>query len=129
MLKCCVYDFGLRLYHEARSPQNNPGTGFPVTVLLMFSGAYRCRGRGCTIPSVMLSLESASDWLEPARQNAARFAGLLKADKADLRENQATPEAAGAVAKIQQIQCLLGRIIAGLNDDAQHVPEQEINRT
>ena len=77
----------------------------------------------------MLLPESDSDWLEPARQNAARFSGLLKADEANLRENQATSDAAQAVAKIQQIQCLLGQIIAGLNDDAQRVPEQEINRT
>lgn len=76
----------------------------------------------------MLLPESDSDWLEPARQNAVRFAGMLKADEAELQENQATPDADQAVAKIQQIQCLLGRIIAGLNDDAQRVPEQEINR-
>ena len=92
------------------------------------SGVYRCRRRGCTIPRVMLLPESDSNWLEPAGQNAARFAGLLKADGAELHENQATPDSAQAVAKIQQIQCLLGRIIAELNDDAQRVPEQEINR-
>lgn len=95
----------------------------------VFSGVYHSRCRGCTIPPVMLSPESANEWLERARQNATRFAGLLKADEADLRENQATPDAAQAVAKILQIQCLLGQIIAGLNDDAQCVPEQEIKRT
>ena len=93
------------------------------------SEAYRSGRRGCTIPPVMLSPESDSDWLEPARQNVLRFAGRLKADGAELQENQVTPDADQAVAKIQQIQCLLGQIIAGLNDDAQHVPEQEINRT
>jgi hypothetical protein len=73
--------------------------------------------------------ESANEWLERARQNAVRFAGLLEADGADLRENQATSDAAQAAAKIQHVQRLLGRIIAGLDEDARRVPEQEINRT
>ena len=80
-------------------------------------------------PVMSPDAESDSDWLEPARQNAARFAALLKADAADLQENQATPDAAQGVAKIQQIQCLLEQIIAALNEDVPNVPEQEINHT
>ena len=74
-----------------------------------------------------MSPESANEWLERARQNATRFVALLEADEADLRKNQAN--AAQTIVKIQQIQCLLGRILAELNDDAPRVPEQEINRT
>lgn len=69
---------------------------------------------------------SASEWLGRARQNAARFAGLLEADAADLRKSQTTPDAAQAAARIDQVQRLLDRIIAEL--DEKRVPEQEINR-
>lgn len=72
-----------------------------------------------------MSPESANEWLERARQNAARFAGLLEADVADLRDNQATPDMVYAAAKVEQIQCVLGRIIAGLNDDPQGILKQE----
>ena len=87
---------------------------------------YRSGGRDGTIPAVMSpEVEIASEWLERARQNAGRFSRLLEADLADLRANQVTAEKVQAAAKVERIQCVLGRIIAEMDDDPHGVLKQE----